>query len=149
MEIYQIDERGSLFISPDLDEWQPISDRNITVVFDLDDDLDIGVPEIPGHLLYLYYPFEDKEELPDLKRLHALARLGAFMIENGDRVLAHCGMGHNRSALLAGIMLTYLGLTGEEAVTLLRLKRQGALYNKTFAAYVAGLPRASESDWQI
>jgi protein-tyrosine phosphatase len=42
-------------------------------------------------------------------------------------------MGHNRSALLAGLILTYLGMTGYDAVTLLRQKRQGALYNKTFA----------------
>ena len=146
MEVFQIDETGKLYISPDVDEWQPISDRGITVVFDLDEDLDIGVPVVPGHLLYLYYPIEDKEELPDLERLHALARLGAHMIEQGDRVLAHCGMGHNRSALLAGVMLTYLGMTGEDAVTLLRQKRQGALYNKTFASYLASLPSAHEQD---
>jgi protein-tyrosine phosphatase len=142
MEVFQIDDNGRLYISPDVDEWQPISDRGITVVFDLDEDLDIGVPVVPGQVLYLYYPIEDKEELPDVRRLHALARLGARMMAQGDRVLAHCGMGHNRSALLAGVMLTYLGMTGAEAVALLRQKRQGALYNKTFAAYVTSLPAA-------
>jgi protein-tyrosine phosphatase len=144
MDIFQIDNAGNLYISPDLDGWQPIEERDITVVFDLDDDLDIGVPEIPGQLIYLYFPFEDKEELPDLHRLCELARLGARMIEQGNRVLVHCGMGHNRSALLAGIILTYLGMSGEDALTLLRAKRQGALYNKTFAAYVASLPSARE-----
>lgn len=146
MEVFQIDDSGRLYISPDVDEWQPISDRGITVVFDLDEDLDVGVPVIPGHLLYLYYPIEDKEELPELDRLHALARLGAYMIEQGNHVLAHCGMGHNRSALLAGIMLTYLGMPGAEALALLRQKRQGALYNKTFASYLASLPAAPERD---
>ena len=146
MEIFQIDETGNLYISPDLDEWQSVSDRDITVVFDLDEDLDIGVPVVPEYLLYMYYPFEDKEELPNLERLHALARLGARMIREGNHVLAHCGMGHNRSALLAGIILTYLGMTGEDAVTLIRQKRQGALYNRTFASYLAGLPSAREQD---
>jgi protein-tyrosine phosphatase len=142
MDIFTIDEKGNLSISPDLDEWQPIEDRHITVVFDLDDDLDLNVPEIPDQLVYLYFPFEDKEGLPNMEKLHALARLAATMIAQGDRVLVHCGMGHNRSALLAGIILTYLGMSGEEAVTLIREKRRGALYNKTFAAYLMGLPRA-------
>ena len=149
MEIFQIDDKGNLFISPDLDEWQPIKDRAITVVFDLDDDLDVGVPEIPGQLLYLYFPFEDEENLPDKQRLHAIARLGARLIQEGNPVLVHCGMGHNRSALLAGVILTYLGMSGADAVTLIREKRKGALYNKTFAAYVESLPSAAQADWQI
>ena len=35
----------------------------------------------------------------------------------GQRVLVHCAMGHNRSALLAGVILTYLGMSGADAVT--------------------------------
>jgi protein-tyrosine phosphatase len=143
VEIFQIDEHEHLFIAPDLDDWHPISDKDITVVFDLDDDLDVGVPAIPGQLIYLYFPFEDKD-LPDLQRLHALAQLGASMIEQGCRVLVHCGMGHNRSALLAGIILTYMGMKGEDAVALIQQKRRGALYNKVFAAYLMGLPSAHE-----
>jgi protein-tyrosine phosphatase len=139
METFQIDEDGFLFISPDLDDWQPISEHEITVIFDLDDDLDVGVQAIPGQLVYLYFPFEDRD-LPDLKRLHALAHLGARMIKQGHRVLCHCGMGHNRSALLAGVILNHLGMSGEQAVTLIRSKRQGALYNKVFANYLMTLP---------
>uniref|UniRef100_UPI00397E2A95 hypothetical protein n=1 Tax=Salmonella sp. SAL4450 TaxID=3159905 RepID=UPI00397E2A95 len=48
--------------------------------------------------------------------------------------------GHNRSALLAGLILVYRGMPGAQAVNLLRHKRQGALYNKTFAAYLQALP---------
>jgi len=56
-------------------------------------------------------------------------------------VLAHCGMDLNRSALVAGLVLTYLGMKGEDAVALLREKRPGALFNENFAAYLATLPR--------
>ena len=58
----------------------------------------------------------------------------------GEKVLAHCGMGFNRSALVAGLVLTYLGMKGEDAVALLREKRPGALFNENFAAYLTALP---------
>lgn len=55
---------------------------------------------------------------PDVAKLHQLARLGARCIAQGLRVLCHCGMGHHRSALLAGLILTYLGMPGAQAVAL-------------------------------
>ncbi|PYS39192.1 MAG: hypothetical protein DMG14_14970, partial [Acidobacteria bacterium] len=64
MEIFPIDEQGLLFISPDIDDWGVVTSRDIYVVFDLDNDLDLGIPEIPNQLLYIYFPFEDRE-LPD------------------------------------------------------------------------------------
>ena len=135
MDIYQVDENGQLFISPDVDDRQPVMDHGITVIFDLDSDLDVGVPTIPDQVLYLYFPFEDRE-LPDLNRLHAIARLGASLIQNGHKVLSHCGMGHNRSALLAGLIMTYLGVNGDEAVKRIRERRMGALYNRNYAGYL-------------
>jgi hypothetical protein len=48
MDIFQIDEEGHLFIAPDIDDWQLITAHGITAVFDLDSDLDIGVPK-PRH----------------------------------------------------------------------------------------------------
>lgn len=145
MDIFQIDVQGQLFIAPDIDDWQPVTAHGITAVFDLDSDLDIGVPAVPNQLLYIYFPFEDRD-LPDLHRLHALAQLGAQLMHQGHRVLSHCGMGHNRSALLAGLILTYLGMPGADAVALLRQKRQGALYNKIFALYLQGLPPSGTSE---
>lgn len=147
MELFQIDEKGQLFISPDIEvreDWQSIIERGINVIFDLDGGTDVEVPPMYNQLLYIYFPFEDRD-LPDLRRLHELARLGASFIQSGHRVLSHCGMGHNRSALLAGLMLTYLGMTGEDAVVLLRQKRQGALYNQNFAAYLQSIPAYSQN----
>lgn len=142
MEIYQIDTKGQLFIGPDVDDWRPLEQHGIHAVFDLDDDLDIGIPNVPNELLYVYFPFEDGA-LPNLDRLHNVARLGANLVRSGYNVLAHCGMGHNRSALLAGVILTYLGVKGTDAVTLIRERRQGALYNKAYAEYLSGLEATS------
>jgi protein-tyrosine phosphatase len=49
-------------------------------------------------------------------------------------------MGFNRSALLAGMILTELGMSGAEAVARLRDRRPGALFNERFAEYLATLP---------
>ncbi|MGB9431805.1 MAG: hypothetical protein WBQ89_06150, partial [Candidatus Acidiferrum sp.] len=105
MNLVPLDEQGRLFISPSIDDWKPIEDHGITAVIDLDGSLDLGIPNIPNHMLYVYFPIRD-EDLPDLNKLHALARLGARLVANGEKVLAHCGMGFNRSALVAGLVLT-------------------------------------------
>ncbi len=147
MELYPIDDEGRLYLSADVDDWRPIEERNIGVVFDLDNDMDVAIPEIPDHLLYVYFPFEDAG-LPHLERLHALARLGAEMARSGNHVLSHCGMGHDRSALLMRLILIYVGKTGSEAVDLIRSKRKGALYTHVFASYLQSLtePPTSLSD---
>src|SRR5208282_4778259 len=108
MDLVPLDEQRQLFIAPSIDDWKPVEDHGITAVIDLDGDLDLGIPNIPNHMLYVYFPIFD-EDLPDLNKLHALAKLGARLVANGGKVLAHCGMGFNRSALVAGLVLTYLG----------------------------------------
>lgn len=140
MEIFQLDDQGRLFISPDIDDWSKVEECDICAIIDMDGDLDIGVPTVPNQYLYIYFPIDDVLTLPDLEKLHAVARTGALLAGSGMRVLSHCGMGHNRCALVAGLILTYMGLTGQEAVELIRSKRQGALYNKAFAEYLAAQP---------
>ncbi len=139
MELFCVDNGEQLYISPSVDDWSPLEQREIMVVFDLDDDLDVGIPNIPNQLLYIYYPFDDRPELPDLRRLHNLARLAVQLMADGHKVLCHCGMGHNRSALLAGVILVYLGMEGKDAVLRIRSRRKGALYNKVFAEYLESL----------
>jgi len=60
----------------------------------------------------------------------------AALIREGHRVLSHCGMGFNRSALMAGLILVELGMSGQQAVSRLRERREGALYNDNFAAFL-------------
>jgi protein-tyrosine phosphatase len=138
MELIPIDDAQQLFISPEIDDWQPIMKYQITVVIDLDGGLDIGVSTVPNQLIYIYFPILD-EGLPDLVKLKALARLGADLIKQGHKVLSHCGMGYNRSALVAGLILIHLGMDGANAVRLLREKRPGALFNENFATYLSSL----------
>ena len=88
----------------------------------MEGDLDVGVPTVPNQCLYVYFPIEDND-LPDLSKLRAIGRLGASLVESGHRVLAHCGMGFNRSALVAGLILCELGFTGPDAVERLRQRR--------------------------
>jgi hypothetical protein len=138
-ELFQIDDDARLFISPVITDWTPIHAQGIEVVIDLEGALDGGVSTRPGHMLYVYHHIYD-EELPDLVRLHAVAELGARLIRGGQKVLAHCTMGFNRSALLAGLILTELGYDGQSALERVRERRPGALFNERFATYLASLP---------
>src|SRR4051812_29698408 len=134
-EIVQIDDDGKLFLSAAIEDWKPILDRGIDTVIDLEGGIDHGVPTEANKFLYIYLPIHDGE-LPDLDRLHAVAKLGAELLKRGDRVLAHCGMGLNRSALMVALILRYLGMDGEAAVARCRERREGALFNGIFADYL-------------
>jgi len=134
-EIVQMDDDAKLFLSAMIHDWKPILDRGIDTVIDLEGGVDHGVPEVAGKFLYIYLPIQD-EELPDLDRLHAVAKLGAELVRRGDRVLAHCGVGLNRSALMIVLILRYLGMDAKEAIERCRQRRPGALYNEVFAEYL-------------
>ena len=54
-------------------------------------------------------------------------------------------MGINISALVAGLILIYLGMSGAEAVELLREKRPGALFNEKFADYLLTINASNEA----
>ena len=138
IQLFQIDEIGALFISPAISDWEPLNERGIDTIIDLEGGLDHCIPTVPNHVLYIYFPIYD-EELPNLAKLNAVADLGAGLIRSGHRVLSHCGMGFNRSALVAGLILFRLGMTGPEAVKRLRDCRPGALFNEVFAAHLESL----------
>jgi protein-tyrosine phosphatase len=107
------------------------------VVIDLEGGLDACIPTAINGCVYIYFPVSDDDlELPPVNKLRAIARLAATLIADGHRVLSHCGMGFNRSALVAGLILVELGLPGPLAVQRLRERRQGALYNDAFAAFL-------------
>lgn len=136
--LFQLDEAGHLFISPAIHSWEPIHDRKVNVVIDLEGDIDHGIPTMPNSILYLYFPIHD-EELPNLPKLHAIGTLGASLITSGHRVLSHCGMGFNRSALVAGLIMQKLGMPGREVVSKIRERRAGALFNENFARFLEEL----------
>ena len=142
MDLFQVDDSGHLFISPAIDDWDVLSRHGVDTVIDLDGGLDDNVPTLPDHWLYIYFPIFD-EDLPNLHKLHAIGTMGATIVRAGHRVLSHCGMGFNRSALVAGIILHELGMPGPTVVERLRERRPGALFNENFAAYLSSLPRNS------
>ncbi len=139
-DLFQVDDEGRLYISPVVKDWSVIQQRGIDTVIDLEGGLDHGVPTIPNQFLYLYFPIYD-EDLPNLVKLDAISRLGAQLIREGHSVLSHCGMGFNRSALVAGRILHELGMPGPEIVSRLRTRRPGALFNDCFALHLTGLGR--------
>src|ERR1041385_5998287 len=111
VEFYRVDDEGQLYISPAIREWQPPAGLGIDTVIDMDAGLDECIPTTSEGCLYIYFPIYD-EELPNLHRLDAIGSLGAQLIRGGHRVLSHCGMGFNRSALVAGVILNKLGHRG-------------------------------------
>ena len=133
--VVPMDDDERLFLSAEITDWKPVLDRGINVVIDLEGGVDHGVPEISNHFMYIYLPIADGD-LPDLDRLHAVAKLAAELVHRGDRVLAHCGLGLNRSALMVALILRYLGMDGPAAVERCRQRRPGALYNNVFAEYL-------------
>jgi protein-tyrosine phosphatase len=138
MEIFQVNEQGTLFVSSDIDDWDAIHARAVSVIVDMDGAIDHHVPTAADHFLYVYYPIAD-EDLPNLGKLHAVAQLVATLCRF-ERVLVHCRAGYNRSCLVAGLALTYLGRSGPEALDDLRAARPAALWNENFASYLATLP---------
>ena len=138
MNLIQVDDDGQLFISPVISDWEAVAAHGVDTVFDMEGEVDQCIPSAPGACLYIYFPIFD-EELPDLARLEGLAVLGAHLIRSGHRVLSHCGMGYNRSALVAGRILHQLGMSGPEVVQRLRERRPGALFNEVFAEHLQSL----------
>lgn len=136
---FPLDDDEKLFISPTIDDWSAVAHYGIDIVIDLEGGLDTCIPTAPGSCVYIYFPIFD-EELPDLRRLDAVATLGAQLIRSDHRVLSHCGMGFNRSALIAGAILHKLGHTGPSIVERIRKRRPGALFNDVFADYLNSLP---------
>ncbi len=141
MELYRVHD-DNLFISPVITCWDTLAELGVDVVIDLEGDIDHGVPTIADRWLYVYFPIHD-EELPNLNKLRAIALMGAELTRQGHGVLSHCGMGFNRSALLAGLIMHELGMEGPEIVEQIRARRPGALFNPVFAEHLETLRRAS------
>jgi len=137
-DLIQVDDGARLFISPAIEDWSRLAAASIDTVIDLEGGLDRWIPTVPDTCLYIYFPIFD-DELPNLAKLRSVAKLGASLITEGHVVLSHCGMGFNRSALVAGLILTELGMPGPEAVARLRERRPGALFNEKFAAFLDSL----------
>jgi protein-tyrosine phosphatase len=116
-------------------DWGFLRERGITVVIDLEADVDHGVPSLADNILYVYLPIHDGT-LPNLDRLHAVVAMATSLVAAGHRLLAHCGMGLNLLALVAGLALVRMGMPAATAVHLIRERRPGALFNENFVRHL-------------
>jgi protein-tyrosine phosphatase len=139
MDIIAVNPGETLFVSGDIEDWEAVHRLRIDVVVDMDGDVDRGLPVGPDAIFYVYHPIRD-EDVPNVAKIEALGRLVADLVTADHRVLVHCRMGFNRSVLVIATALTYMGLSGREAVADLRRRRPGALFNEAFAAHVEALP---------
>jgi len=143
LEIFEILD-GRLYQSgapEDAAEWTSIRARGIDVVVDLFGSLDPGVPVEPNSILYIYWPIEDAAALPAMGIMSILVDAVVRLIQLGHKVLVHCHKGKSRSGLLnALVAMQILGISGADAVALLRRRRPGALGNQVFSAYLESLP---------
>jgi hypothetical protein len=138
-KLHKVDDAGKLFISPVIKDWAIVTSYGVDTVIDLEGGIDECIPTVPNGCLYVYFPIYD-EDLPDLQKLDAIATMGAQLVANGHGVLSHCGMGYNRSALVAGRILHKLGMPGPQVVEQLQARRPGALFNEVFAEHLRVLP---------
>jgi protein-tyrosine phosphatase len=139
MDIIAVNPGETLFVSGDIEDWEAVHKLRIDVVVDMDGDVDRGLPVGPDAIFYVYHPIRD-EDVPNVAKIEALGRLVADLVTADHRVLVHCRMGFNRSVLVIATALTYMGLSGREAVADLRRRRPGALFNEAFATHVEALP---------
>ena len=74
---------------------------------------------------FLWVRLDDSRALTpkELVAAKQAAYEAAGAIRSGQRVLISCSMGINRSGLVAGLALKYLGWSGAAAIELLRLRR--------------------------
>ncbi|HXF74422.1 MAG TPA: hypothetical protein VNO79_17705, partial [Actinomycetota bacterium] len=87
---------GELWVSGAIGSWPDAIDA----VLDLEGGLDSV--QVPYGAVYAAMPISDGPVDFDLRRVSALARLVAELLEQGAHVLVHCGAGINRANLVAG-----------------------------------------------
>jgi protein-tyrosine phosphatase len=121
-----------------------VRDTGIDVVLDLADaDAHPPAAEIVG-LIYLKCPLVDGEDLPDPAVTTRLAGFVAGLVDEGHRALVHCTFGRNRSGLVATLVVReLLGRSGEDALAHVQARRDRAVNNEAFAAWLRSLPAPS------
>ncbi len=107
------------------------------LLVDVSGEPDAEAAKVAG--LYIWWPFEDGPDVPDLESLIA----AAFVAR--EPVVFRCDSGRNRSPLLAGLVLIRRGYTGERALRTLRERRTTAkmsrcLSNQAFVEYLSPAP---------
>ena len=86
---------------------------------------------------YIWWPFTDGP-MPDTRILKGLADIAVGFLKKGEKVLISCAAGVNRSSLLASlIMMKFLKIDANEAISKIREKNPFALFNENFYSWLA------------
>ena len=136
-ELYQ---RGKFMDDPLPKKLALLKKYGVNVVFNWWHTADTEIMPFLDH--YEHHYFQDSEkELPEEWLVEMSVKI-ADMIDNGDTVLSHCFGGNNRSGIINALvtMELYEGLTGAEAMEMVRENKTRALHNESYAKYLAGLP---------
>ena len=92
---------------------------------------------------YRYCVYDAGIDLLDKSELFATARFAYDEWKRGKKVLIRCQAGLNRSGLVMALVLMQDGYTAEEAIDLIRQKRNPyALFNKDFVRFLLNLDPA-------
>lgn len=112
----------------------------IDVVVDVSDpDMLVDPADLAG-IDYRKCPLHDCADLPDPEQLGELVGHVVEQVRANKRVLVHCAWGRNRSGLVVALAVRDLvGVSGEQAATLVRERRRRALNNAAFSAHLDGL----------
>ncbi len=111
--------------------------HGISVIADLEGNLDVAIPTEPNSIIYIYFPIEDGN-LPDMQAMQVLAKTLSGLIDAGRKVLTHCAAGCNRASLMNGCILLARGIKGTDAIQTIRNRRGDcALRNTNFEAWLA------------
>jgi protein-tyrosine phosphatase len=99
---------------------------------------DKEIPAVDG-VTYHYVPFGDGRVIP-VAMLEAPVADAGSALRRKEGVLVHCHAGRNRAGLVAALIVrqTY-GVSGVEALRLVRAGRPNAVANLAFEAYLEGL----------
>lgn len=130
-----------LFISGHPDHANDFLRRGVDAVIDLEGDVDTAIPEQEGQrgtTLYVYWPIEDKEEMPEEDVVRSVAQFVSALLDRDKEVLVHCRSGHNRSGLVCARALIERGTGPDEAIEKVRSGRSDghALTNQTFVDWL-------------
>ena len=120
MEIFRIHPESPLFVSGAIDNWEFVKSHGVDSIIDLDSGIEEGISEVANGIMYVYFPMLDDLDLPNAARLDVLGRFIAGLVDARRVVLVHCLLGLNRSNLVAAAALSYLGMSGAEAVARLQ-----------------------------
>lgn len=125
---------SGLFIGDYSQKWNELADRGIGVVVRLTTTGREAPKHWPGAVLKWRFP--DIHELPDLDMLRRVVTFTANMSKDTD-VLVQCAGAINRSALVIGCALVFLGNDSVEAIEAIQKARGGrALTNPVFRKYI-------------